>query len=229
MKCSNKKRGKGYYTISFISDLPTTTNKEYRVGMKLFKNTARILTIIVILMTVAFILSTWGIIKITNTTESLQAEKEELTDANRELENKVKVLSESLNIKVVEDKEDEEADIAKSIPTGFPLNGTATMVEDELLHAVVLTTGAGIKVIATGNGKVASVADGEDFSRMIVVEHEEGYETIYQCNQSEEVTVGQEIDRGTILFDISSEKDVLYQIRKDGEYIMPLELMDISG
>ena len=63
--------------------------------------------------------------------ETLTQENDTLKLENEELNEKVSILSDTVNSKVKEEEE-REAEIAQAyIPTGFPLKGTATYKEEE--------------------------------------------------------------------------------------------------
>ena len=231
MKLSKKKRKseKAYYTIMKVPSVPNKNVKYRKVGMKLHRNLVVFNIIMTIVLVVGLVFTIKELIIPGFENASLKEENERLTLENKELEEKVELLSVTVNQKAKEEKEVEEANIAESIPTGFPLNGASTMEEDTIIKAIILTASSDIKVVATGEGEVIAIEEDEDSNKVITIMHEEGYESIYTCSQSEEVTMGQSVDRGTILFEVNTGKEVIYQIKLNDEYIMPFDVMDIEG
>lgn len=190
------------------------------------------------------------------TVEALTQEKEDLLVRNDELSKNVTLLSDTINQKVQKEEEDAE----KFIPTGFPLAGAATIQESSELIAeadaenpaeeamaevdeqaeamseeeehpiVVFLASAGTSVIATGSGVVEAIEEDAAYGGRILVNHGNGYVTIYRCVSPAKVKVGDEITKGTMLIEMTTEAEELgYQIMKDEAYIDPLELMEIYG
>lgn len=177
--------------------------------------------------------------------ETLTQEKEALKTENTELSDKVTLLSEAINSKVQRETENAE----KYVPNGFPLSGTATIIEaqpaaegntDENENAAEQTKDGGIivnfaaaggtAVVATGSGAVVSIADDADYGRMLTLDHGNGYITIYCCAAEPKVKEGDELTKGTMLFEIGPDGGMLgYQIKKSGEYIDPMEQIEIQG
>lgn len=184
--------------------------------------------------------------------EALTQETKELQVENTELSEKVTLLSETVNDKV--QKESEEAE--KYVPTGFPLSGTATILEDGDLAAMIqkntgmgslaeaesvvaeltkepivhFSAAGGTAVVATGNGTVTSVADDTAYGKVLTIDHGNGYASVYRVAAEPKVKEGDELTKGTMLFEIGPDGGLLgYQIQQDKSYMDPLELMEISG
>ena len=88
----------------------------------------------------------------------------------------------------------------------------------------------GTAVVAAGSGKVVSIADDADYGKALTLDHENGYVTIYYVAAEPKVKEGDELTKGTMLFEIGPDGGILgYQIKKQGEYIDPLQVIEIQG
>lgn len=106
----------------------------------------------------------------------------------------------------------------------------AEEAEREEHPIVVFLASAGTSVIATGSGVVEAIEEDAAYGGRILVNHGNGYVTIYRCVSPAKVKVGDEITKGTMLIEMTTEAEELgYQIMKDEAYIDPLELMEIYG
>lgn len=166
--------------------------------------------------------------------DTLSQKNAELTTENEVLLEKVAILSDTVNDKV-QQEEEREAEIVKSyIPTGFPLKGTASYSEENteldgnpiaLFHAA-----KGTSVIATANGKVSSIAGSATTGYIIMIDHGNGYFSVYRNGSVPKVKEGDEVTSATELFLIEKGHEELgYQIIENDSYIDPLELMEIYG
>lgn len=168
----------------------------------------------------------------------LQAQNQELADRNAELEiqiaaqeEKIRILSDTVNQKVQNETVLSEQLQRQSTPTEFPLTGSATMEEiTEGDPMCVFTAAAGTMAIATANGTVIAVNDDAEYGHNIWVDHGNGYITIYRNQGDAKVKQGEVITQGTTLFLIEEENNKLgYQMMRDNEYIDPMEMLTISG
>lgn len=189
--------------------------------------------------------------------ETLTQEKEALKTENTELSDKVTLLSEAINNKVQKETENAE----KYVPNGFPLSGTATIIEaqpaaeanaeenentdenaDESADAkavgqtkdggviVNFAAAGGTSVVATGSGTVVSITDDADYGRILTLDHGNGYITLYCVAAAPKVKEGDELTKGTMLFEIGPDGGILgYQMKKNNEYIDPMEQIEIQG
>lgn len=185
--------------------------------------------------------------------ETLAQEKEALKLETTELSDKVTLLSEAINSKVKREIEDAE----KYVPNGFPLSGTATIIEaqpaaeedtdgenaedgEQNAQNIAQTKDGGVivnfaaaggtAVVTTGSGTVVSITDDADYGKMLTLDHGNGYTTIYYCTAEPKVKEGDELTKGTMLFEIGPDGGILgYQIKKSGDYIDPLEKIEIQG
>ena len=162
--------------------------------------------------------------------EEVTAQRDLLSSENEELKEKVLILSDTVNSKI---KEEEEA--AKVfIPTGFPLKGTATYNEENKIleeqpYAEFEAT-QGTIVIATAEGTVSSIAGDAAAGYIIMVDHGNGYFSIYRNGSKPKVEVGETVTTETELYEIENGNETLgYQIIENNMYIDPLSMMEIYG
>lgn len=161
----------------------------------------------------------------------LTDENEALSVENSTLSNKVAVLSETVTNKMAtEDAMTQEA-IENALPRGFPLSGSATMTEAEGdVPMLIFSSSIGTNVITSGTGTVVSVDADENYGTRIVIDHENGYKSVYRNNGSALVKNGEELGKGYILFSVGEDNQELgYQIMQDDVYIDPMLLIEING
>lgn len=168
------------------------------------------------------------------TLETITEERDLLASENEELKEKVLILSDTLNSKVKQEEE-REAELAKAfIPTGFPLKGTATYNDAnttlEEQPIAEFEAAQGTSVIATAEGTVSSIAGDSSAGYIIMIDHGNGYYSVYRNGSKPKVEEGAEVTTETELFVIESGHEKLgYQIIENNAYINPLNLMDING
>lgn len=199
------------------------------------------------LAAVEAIIIIWLVVMINNlkianlTVESLTSQLSDLRETtnnlvkeNDELQNKVEILSDTVNDKV-QKEEEREAQIAQSyVPTGYPIKGTAsyndTVTELDGNPIAYFQAQQGTSVVAAANGTVASIAVGETGERIITIDHGNGYCSIYRSSAEPKISEGAEVTNQTELFETGVGSELLgYQISKDGKYIDPMGLMAIDG
>ena len=92
------------------------------------------------------------------------------------------------------------------------------------------TAAQGVNVVTTGTGTVSSVDADETYGTKIIIDHGNGYQSIYRNNGISLVKTGEELGKGYILFTVGEENQELgYQIMKDEAYIDPMVIIDING
>ncbi|MBQ8591349.1 MAG: M23 family metallopeptidase [Lachnospiraceae bacterium] len=172
----------------------------------------------------------------------MSRQNSELTVENESLQEKVLLLSETVNQKV----EAEAEAIEKAIPSGFPLAGITTILEEDNSQGaeeetaeakevgaapeVIFEVAEGNSVIAAGSGVIVSIVEDETWGKVLKIDHENGYISVYKVDEEPKVKEGDEITKGTLLFEITDDNEqIRYQILQDEVYIDPLELMEISG
>lgn len=166
--------------------------------------------------------------------EEITAQRDTLANENEELKEKVLILSDTVNSKVKE-AEEREAEQAKAyIPTGFPLKGTASYNEEKTTldeqPMAEFEAAEGTNVIATAEGTVSSIAGDSSAGYIIMVDHGNGYFSVYRNGSKPKVEVGADVTTETELYEIEDGKETLdYQIIENNVYIDPLSLMEIYG
>ncbi len=165
------------------------------------------------------------------TINNLTDENEALTVENSTLISKVTVLSETVSKKAETEDAISQETVENAMPKGFPLSGQSTMAEGEGDEPMLLFTGAqGVNIITSGTGIVVSVDADEVYGTRIVIDHGNGYQSVYRNNGTPLVKNGEELGKGYILFSVEDGNQTLaYQIMKDDEYIDPMLLIDING
>ena len=161
----------------------------------------------------------------------LQSKNNELIEENDVLQEKVTILSDTVN-----DKVQKEAELAQNyIPKGFPLRGTAaydeqTKTTSDNAPIAIFQASSGTPVIGTASGKVVKIAGDSVNGYIVKVDHGNGYISIYRNGSQVKVKEGDDITAATVIFEIEEGHEELgYQIMKDDEYIDPFEIIEING
>lgn len=161
----------------------------------------------------------------------LESQISDLNDQIAALNEDNKILSNTVNQKTQSEAQLTDQFEQMFVPVRFPLNSGATIDEvsgEEFL--CVFNVQKGSLVVATANGTVMAVNDDVEYGHNIWVDHGNGYVTIYRNQGEVKVEQGKVVTQGTTLMLISEENSKLgYQIMKDGEYIDPMEMLNISG
>lgn len=165
------------------------------------------------------------------TINNLTDENEALSVENSTLSSKVTVLSETVSKKTATEDTISMETVENALPKGFPLSGTATMKEAEEGEPMLIFTAAqGVNVITAGTGTVVSVDVDTEYGTRIVIDHGNGYQSIYRNAGTALVKNGESLGKGYILFSVGEDNQQLgYQITQDGKYIDPMLLIEISG
>ena len=164
---------------------------------------------------------------------TLTDENESLTVENATLNSKITVLSETVSKKMATEDAISQEESENAMPKGFPLSGTATMEEttDAEEHLMLEFTAAdGVNIVSTGTGVVLSIDADEQYGNKIVIDHGNGYQSIYRNNGTPLVKTGETLGKGYILFTVGEDNTKLgYEITQNEEYIDPMTLIEING
>lgn len=191
---------------------------------------------------------------------ALEEEKAMMIAENEALTEKVSILSETVNQKVQAEQEQAAMQEEMKLPTNFPLTGSAQVAEttigdvrradleeagieirdfdgedqepspDETRPVCIFTASIDTTAVASGNGTVAEVVEDADFGYRVVIDHGNGYQSVYLNKGTPVVKVGDAINRGVTVFAIGDDNTRFgYQIIQDGTYINPMEMIAISG
>ena len=94
---------------------------------------------------------------------------------------------------------------------------------------IVFEASEGVLVVATGYGIVTSIEEDENFGYRVVVDHGNGYCSVYLNETTVKIKEGAEVARGTAIFELEEVQKVGYQIELDGKCVDPLSVMEIAG
>lgn len=169
------------------------------------------------------------IIALQQDVDILQARYDALYQEKEINDKTIITLSEMVNAQVVEEATREQTLMEESVPTGFPINGTATIEDYTAMDITVFQVNQGIYIIAAGAGEVTKVGEDEEYGTIVEITHLAGYVSIYRTNESATVAEGNQVERGTILFVMDEVGSFAYQISHNDQLINPLDVMDISG
>lgn len=236
-----KKKQKVKYNILFVPDVATADVKRFSLGMGIVKF---VCSVVVILLAAAFIycyyltnhvkVASASINSLRSELEALNTENLNLSEQNGELQEKIALLSGSLNDKVKEEEERLAVEGKKYIPSGFPIKGTASYNEELTTYeedpAAIFNASIGTSVISTAYGVVISVDGDDTLGYVIQIDHGNGYISVYRNGSVPTVSEGDEVTSTTELFNINQRhEELIYQIKQNGAYIDPLGLMEIYG
>ncbi len=166
--------------------------------------------------------------------EKIIEENNELVSENKKLQEKVEILSDTVNDKRQQEQEREAQQARGYVPSGFPLRGTASYNANETeldgQPIAYFHVGQGTGVIATAKGTVMSIAGSDGSGYIIMVDHGNGYYSVYRNGSAPKVDEGDEVTRATELFVIEAGHEQFgYQIIEENKYINPLEFMETYG
>lgn len=241
MEQVKKKKKKVKYSILFVPDVATAEVKRCAISLNASKVICYIVAGVVacgfvycFYLTNHAVVANTSISSLQHQVEVLMGEKQTLSAQNEKLHEQIGILSDTVNEKV--QLEEQKADeLAKQyLPTGFPLKGTASYSNEEQIvedkPAAFFIANAGTDVIATAMGKVSSITGNEDDGYAVMIDHGNGYVSIYRNASAPKVEVGQEVTVDTTIYVIEAGREKLgYQIIDNNNYIDPLDLMEIYG
>lgn len=236
MEQQTKRKSK--FALLLVTEKEDGTIKQHHISSTVVEVAAAILFVIFVAVICKFVYDTITIKdarkEIVNqivTINSLTDENEALSVENSTLNSKIAVLSETVSKKAATEDALSQETIENALPKGFPLSGSATMKESEDGDPMLIfTASSGINIITTGTGTVVSVDADEVYGARIVIDHGNGYKSVYRNNGTPLVKNGEELGKGYILFSIGEDNQELgYQIMKDDQYIDPMLLIDING
>ncbi len=150
-----------------------------------------------------------------------------------DLNEKVGILSETVTQKAQTETALSEQLEKQTMPTEFPLTGKTSMeetAEENGNPICVFTASKGSMVVAAASGSVIVVNEDPEYGSNVWVDHGNGYTTIYRSPGEVKVRQGETVTQGATLFVITDDGGRLgYQVTRDGTYINPTEVLEISG
>ena len=236
MEQQSKRKSK--YALLLVTEKDDGTMKQYTISPTLGEVMAAILFLLIVAVTCKFVYDSITlkdarkeIVDQIVTINNLTDENEALTVENSTLTSKITVLSETVSKKAATEDALSLETVENALPKGFPLSGSATMKEaEEGDPMLIFSASQGVNVITTGTGVVVSVDADETYGTKIIIDHGNGYQSVYRNNGTALVKNGEELGKGYILFTVGEENQELgYQIMKDEEYIDPMLMIDING
>lgn len=239
---SKKHKKKRVYTISITSNISSDKTRYIRSKFNIF--TVCILISILIAAVAAF--ATWyDYVKFGEMEAELsflhevvnrqQDEIVELGAANAELQSLNEILTTTVGRQQAESDEQAEVMAERAFPNGFPLTGSAEIEEPDEDNPpadpiVVFLMSDLSDVVATGDGVVTSVREDSIYGNCIVIDHGNGYVSIYKNQATPKVCEGDEVVRGAILYVGGLEDNKLgYQMTHLDVYVDPMEVIEING
>lgn len=163
--------------------------------------------------------------------EAWEKEKSGLQAEMDELNAKMEIMSETINQKVETEKEMAAFIDRLSTPTLLPLSGSASIEEQQGdTPMCVFTASEGALVVATAEGSVFTLVEDGEYGYNLTIDHGNGYQTVYRNKGKALVKVGDTVKQNQALFIIGEDNKTLgYQMLKDGAYVNPTDIMEISG
>lgn len=157
-----------------------------------------------------------------------------ISDLNLEIEslnNKVRILSDTVNIKTENEAVLTEVLDAQWLPKEFPLTGSASVISNDAEEPmVILKASDGATVVSTASGHVEDILEDDNYGNLVIINHENGYRSYYRNKGQVMVKKGDDVVAGTTIYIIGSGNErFCYQISLEGEYIEPMDMMDING
>ncbi|MBD5463590.1 MAG: M23 family metallopeptidase [Lachnospiraceae bacterium] len=236
MEQHSKRKSK--YALIWVREKDDGTIKKHTISSAVVEVTAAVLFVLVVAIICKFVYDSITIkdarkeiVSQIVTINNLTDENEALSVENSTLSSKVAVLSETVTKKAeVEDAISQET-VENAMPKGFPLSGSATMKEaEEGDPMLIFTASNNVNVITSGTGTVVSVDADEVYGTRIVIDHGNGYQSVYRNGGAALVKNGETLGKGYILFSVKDDNQELgYQIIQNDEYIDPMILIDING
>ena len=169
---------------------------------------------------------------------------EELKDVNVRLGKTIT----SLNDQVEEDKatfnkieetinaQEKEAIIEAeeaALPIGVPVKSASSVIVVDPnagivgaeSHGIVLSTTAGAVIVATGQGVVESISDDIFYTKKIIINHNNGYKTVYRIQNDVTCKEGAQVRRNDMIGVLTDDGLVSYEMTKDGKQVDPRTVM----
>ena len=246
MESEKHNKKKFNYTIMIVSDSPDGRIKPLCLGPTFVKIFSAVIALILVIAVCVATYHSSARDKAQESKLSLQKKVQQLTDENKqltaenaELNEKIILLSDTVNQKMANEEALAAKEEEKKIPSGFPLAGTGVIVESsetqknqsdsdeeaevdaqeqngeeaeeikETNPIVVMSAALGTQIIATADGEVTAADADPLFGYRIEITHESGYISIYRTLSNPEVALGDKIERGHTLFRFQAAEQLL--------------------
>lgn len=167
----------------------------------------------------------------------------QLEDEKKTLDNKnAALLSENEELKATEQTQENESQEAESmeaqkdtaIPSQNPYTGVGILTDQYSEEHPYVSISAQLedRIIAAGDGTVASISSDDTYPLVIEVEHGNGYKSRYMCLKEADVrvSVGEQVEMRDTLIVINNEETQLdYQVIYNEQAIDPLLVLEAKG
>ena len=164
-----------------------------------------------------------------------------ISSANNKIKDETKEKTNTETSAKVSEEEKEEIKFVEPIK-GEIIRDFApdSLVYSETLKEWITHNGVDIKadkaseVVAAYDGKVSAIKNDPRYGLTIIIEHKDGYKTVYANLLSAEYVVeGEEVTTGQVIgtignsanFEIADDYHLHFEVTKDGEYVDPLEVI----
>lgn len=234
-----KKCGRKYnYTLMLFADSKEGNVRQIRIDSAVVETFAAVLVLVLIVLAVVCHKRGESLALLRETSagqaeqiQILEKENGDLRVRQEELDQKVIVLSDTINRKVEEEEAKAEKEARARMPIGFPMTSSASVEQVDGEEPMVKLTGTESgNVVAAGAGVVSAITTDSDYLHCIRIDHGNGYISIYRNDGEVMVREGDEIVRSSILYVIGEDNAELgYQILYEGKYVDPMELLNIDG
>lgn len=255
---TNLRKRKITYTIILTSDSPAASHRRMHIRTGAVAVVSFVLFVAVICYAVYTTITMGGYVERSarqvEQIVQLKEEKDKLTADNKVLSDRAASLEETLERKEAQEHELVAAHEENYIPRGFPMSGAAQILEEDTVAGAeeeqaadeddnalkveakdewkerIFVSTEGTKVVATAPGMVKEVREAEGEVSYVVIDHGNGYITTYRNLGSPIVEEGSQVVKGVALFLVGEDNaETGYSIRKDDDYVDPLELIEIKG
>ena len=247
---SKRHKRKAGYTIMIVSDSVEKNQKKIHINTGILSIVAFVLLVVTVCYAEYTTILMHGATERSETyveqIAELQTENEQLLSEKESLEKQVANLNQTLSQRDAQVQMQAEtiqaAAETENMPTGFPVSGAAQIKEagaedDTGLQAnaeqreIIFIAAVQTNVTATGAGTVLEVnAADEGRPASISIDHGNGYVSMYRNMGEPKVAAGNTVDKGTALFEVSENNvEIGYSISKDGNYLDPMEIIEIKG
>lgn len=165
----------------------------------------------------------------------LQKAHDQLKLENDDLQAEVKVLTDTIQAKVLQEEQLAKEEAEKKIPDGFPVTGTVTQAEmpeyDTALDmAAYYTAEMDAVVVATADGQVLSIRQTAYEYYEVQIDHGNGYISIYTNEEKPIIEAGTNVTAGTPIYYIGENNTFLkYQITYNNALVNVYDVMQIAG
>ncbi len=234
------KKARNKYAVMIVKEHDDGNITTHHIGTALCEFILGALFVVILICACVIIYDSVSLKKLRTEVVQQIAENTELTEQNEVLsvENdslsaKVAVLSETVSKKAATEEAMTQEESENAMPKGFPLSGgTSTMTSgtDDNVPILKFDASSGINIVSSGTGTVLAIEEDADYGHRIIIDHGNGYRSIYRNAGEPLVKEGDSLGKGYILFSVGNNNaSVGYQIMVDNEYIDPMDVIEING